>query len=114
MDSKIKFFDETFKVLFVFNVCTWLIYFAFILFVGGGESCEATSSSWFLTTLAWLAGTLTAPPLIYGVARLLFWPGGGPKHSLDFVAIWILIVGSGIFIAASILFALAVAQYGCQ
>lgn len=113
MDNKIKFFDETFKVLLSMTVCAWALYVVFVFFVGDSEGCVSGTPGWLITILAWTVGILSAPPLIYGLARLLFWPNG-PKDKSVWASGWIVSAGVGIFIAAVILFAIGLSQFGCQ
>lgn len=112
MDNKIQFFDQTFRLLVVLAGCAWAIYAMLLIFAGDSNGCAADVSTLF-TVSALAAGIFTAPPIIYGLARLLFWPNG-PKTNMLGVAGWVLSVGAGIFITVVILFSLAISQYGCQ
>lgn len=111
--DKEKFFDDTFKMLLAVAVGVWIVYVVFLLFAGEGKACEAGSSELMLSALALSAGILTAPPLVYGLVRLLFWPNG-PKGSSTWVAAWFVSLGVAVFVAGAILFALAISQYGCR
>ena len=111
MDSKIKFFDEVFKMLVSLAVCAWVIYGMLVIFVSDGDSCGAEVSGLF-RVCALAAGILTAPPIVYGLIRLVFWPEG-PKSRAVKVASVVLSCGAGLFVAIVILFAAAVAR-GCQ
>ena len=109
----INFFNETFKILLVMTVCAWLLYIAFVVFVGDTEDCALGAPGWLFNVLPVTTGVLTAPPLIYGLVRLLYWPKSEEGESV-WLAGWL--VGSGIvvFVVAAILLALALSQYGCR
>jgi hypothetical protein len=113
MDNKIKFFDQTFKVLVILAACTWAIYLMLLLFAGDSATCKLGAPSQIFTIAAWTVGILTGPPVAYGLVRVLFWPGG-PKNRAVYVAGWMVGVGAALFIAATVLFALAISQYGCH
>ena len=113
MDNKQKLIDDTFKLLLIFTASAWAIYIAFLLLVGQNESCSVDPPGRFITFFALLAGLLTAPPLLYGLGRFLFWPTG-QKSRYTWIGGWILAFGAGIFIVLASLFALALSQYGCQ
>jgi len=110
--NKTKFFDETFKVLLAVTVSTWLVYVAFIVFVGESESCAVGAPGWLFTTMAVTTGVMSAPPLVYGLVRLLMWPGG-PKSGVKAGA-WFVGTGVVLFVVAATLLALAISQYGCR
>lgn len=111
--DKEKFFDDTFKMLLALTAGVWIVYVVFLLFAGDGKVCEAASSELILNVLALSAGILTAPPLVYGLVRLLFWPEG-PKGQTIWIAAWFVSCGVAVFVTASILFSLAISQYGCR
>ncbi|HTH71835.1 MAG TPA: hypothetical protein VL737_00545 [Candidatus Pristimantibacillus sp.] len=113
MESRLKFFNETFKVLLAIMVCGWLMYLALIFLVSDNNRCMADTPDLLFTISAWTVGILSAPPLVYGMARLFFAPNSG-KSQLSQAAGWIVSIGAGIFVAGLILFALAISQYGCQ
>jgi hypothetical protein len=83
-----------------------------VLFVGD-EGCMAIDSTLLFRISSVAAGIMTAPPIVYALVRLLFWPGG-PKNTSVYVMGWILRGGVGLFIAVAIIFALAISQFGCQ
>lgn len=113
MNNKEKIFDDTFKILLSLTVTTWVIYGVFLLFAGENRSCQPGPPEMILSALAIATGVLAAPPLVYGFVRLLFWPKS-PKNTATWIAAWVIGVGMSVFIAAAILFALAVSQYGCR
>ena len=111
MDNKVKFFDEVFKLLLALTACAWLIYIALVIFAGDTTGC--IHAGWLFTASAWTAGIFSAPPIVYGLGRLLFWPGGSKGTKVKVMG-WGLSVGAGIFISLVIIFALVVSQFGCQ
>ncbi len=114
MDSKEKFFDDTFKMLLALTAGIWVVYAVFLLFAGDGKICQASPpSEAILNGLALSAGLLTAPPLVYGLARFLSWPGG-PKNKAGLAGAWLVGFGMAVFVAAATMFALAISQYGCR
>lgn len=110
--NKEKFFDETFKVLLALTLTTWALYAAFIVFVGDSQNCSAGAPSWLFSSLAVISGLLTAPPLAYGLFRLLQWPGG-PKKGVK-AGGWFVSIGIVIFVFAATMLALAISHYGCK
>jgi hypothetical protein len=113
MENKLKFFDETFKVLLTMTVCAWIIYVMFLLFADDNKGCVSGPPTFVLTGLALAAGILTAPPLIYGLVRLVF-STKEPKSAITWMAGWMIAGGIAIFVTGAILLALALSQYGCR
>jgi hypothetical protein len=110
--DKIKFFDEVCKLLLALAACAWIIHVMLVLFVGN-EGCMAVDSTMLFRISSFAAGIMTAPPIVYSLVRLLFWPGG-PKNTSVHVMGWVLSGGVGLFIATAIIFALTISQFGCQ
>lgn len=110
--DKTKFFNQTFKMLLSLTVCLWAIYFLLVAFVSESQGCTV-GADWLVTTGAWAAGISSAPPLIYGLARFIFWPKG-PRGGAAVLGGWVLSFGAGIFVTCAILFALAISNYGCR
>ena len=92
------------------TICAWVIYLMLIVFAGNSEGCTVSNIAWLFSAFAWIAGILSAPPLIYGLARLVFWPNG-EKNKL--LSVGIVAGGAAIFVTAATLVAMAVSQYGC-
>ena len=113
MDNKQKFFNQTFKVLVVLTITIWAIYVMLLLFAGTKEGCTSGAADRILTQFAWVAGICSAPPIAYGLVRLLQSPTGGGGKSTKLSG-WIISCGAAIFVAAVILFAIIIAEYGCQ
>lgn len=113
MYNKLKFFDETFKVLLAVAASMWAVYGMTIFFSEGEESCAYDISSPFFTALAVAAGIMTALPLFYGLARLLLWPDGS-KSRANWLGGWVISTGLAVFITAVIIFAVVVSQFGCR
>lgn len=109
----IKFFNETFKILLAMTVCTWLLYGAFIAFVGDTTDCALGAPDWLFNVLAVTTGVMTAPPLVYGLARTLF-SRHKDDHESVWAAGWIVGIGMVIFVVAAVMVALAISQYGCR
>jgi hypothetical protein len=108
--QKFKFFDQAFKMLLSVTFSTWAIFiFMLVLFSSrAGECTEGTM--WLFTVSAWTAGILSAPPLLYGLARILFWDNGTKNGKTSGI---VLVVGTLLFVSVVTLFALAVSRYGC-
>lgn len=113
MENREKFFDETFKILLSVTVSVWVIYVAFLLFAGDSKVCTTTPPDPILNVMAIAAGVLTAPPLVYGLVRLLFWPKS-PRSGSVWLAAWVICCGVGIFVGGAVLLAFALLQYGCR
>ena len=114
MNDTSTFINDTFMVLLTITASTWIIYLLFIGFTGDGPGCAAsTVAKSFYDIISWAAGILTAPPLVYGLLRLLFWPTGTKN-----VGVWaagaVAAGGIAFFVVAVVLFAQAIAQYGCR
>jgi|GEM_PF-4037237 len=110
-ESKLRFFDQTFKVLVSLSGCVWIMYFVLIFLVGDEATCSADNPRQLFVMAAWTVGVISALPMVYGLGRLLFGPGGPRRNGLTGS---IIISGAGVFVAGVILFALAIAEYGCQ
>ncbi len=109
----IKLFNETFKILLAITVTTWLLYIAFIVFVGDTEDCALGAPGWLFNLFAVTAGVMSAPPLVYGLARTLF-SRHKDDHESAWAAGWIVGAGMVIFVIAAVTVALAISQYGCR
>lgn len=109
----IKLFNETFLILLGMTICVWLLYIAFIVFVGDTANCAMGAPSWLFKAFAITAGLMTAPPLVYGLARTLF-ARHKDDHESEWAAGWMVGFGMVIFVGAAVLVALAISQYGCR
>lgn len=108
--DKTKLFSQTFKMLLGVMASVWVIYMMLIVFASDASECMAGTSR-LVVVSAWLAGILSAPPLIYGLIKLLFYPNSAKTGKLSG---WVLSIGAAIFISLVILLALAIAEYGCR
>jgi hypothetical protein len=111
--EKLKFFDQTFRMLLYLVICLWGLFILLVVFVGESQRC-ADSASWLVSSAAWLAGVSSAPPLIYGLVRFLFWPNSPKKGGWIKVGGLILCIGAGLFVTGVILLAQAISHYGCR
>ncbi len=113
MDNKQKFFNQTFKVLLALTISIWAIYVMLLLFAGTKEACMSGAANRILSQFAWVAGVFSAPPIAYGLVRLLQAPtGSGGKSSK--LSGWIIGCGAAIFVGAVISFAVIISAYGCH
>lgn len=109
--DKTKFFNQTFKMLLSLSVCLWALYFLLVAYIAESQGCTP-GADWLVTTGAWAAGISSAPPLMYGLARFIFWPNG-PKGMAVLLGGWMLSFGAAVFVTVAIVFALAISNYGC-
>ncbi len=109
--SNLKLFNQTFKVLVVITVCIWAIYIMVLLFAGTKGACASGAATRLVNQFAWLAGIFSAPPIAYGLTRLLLWPNGTLKANKG--SGWLIGSGAAVFVGALTLFALLISQYGC-
>ena len=113
MNNKLSFFDDTFRILFTLTISVWALYVALVIFATEGQSCMPGTSNGVLGVCALVTGVLSAPPLLYGLVRLLAWPDGPRIKNLWLIG---LIIGAGVivFVALATFLAMAIAQYGCR
>jgi hypothetical protein len=109
----LKFFDETFKILLAIAVSIWAIFAALILFVDDRQGCVSGAAGGLFTVMAIIAGVMSAPPLLYGLARLLWWPNGAEGKGV-WAAGTVILSGVGFFVAAAVAFAITVSHFGCR
>jgi len=113
MENKIKLASGTFRILGILMIGAWVVFVVSLVLLGDSPDCTEGTHDAFFTTLAFVVGGLTAPPLVYGFVRLLFWPKG-TKTKLGMVAGWVVGGAIGIFVAAVVAFAVSISQFGCQ